>query len=530
MALVQTLLKTAVLRAGPKVLGPANFAHLAERFGRIASLDLSTTRSCQLALHGDASVSGRDRILREIFQAYYSDGDANRVVPAADIPWAASFVPYYRGFTSVILYNFFRMNYGIRDPVLYRYSILKGRNALWSRQFLLAADRVALIPDPADLSDQLPAHGSVVIEAFHPRISTPGRNLRYFVLYRDPTIGAIAGTHALALAREGLPRLGQPSLRGFGSAHQPHFFHSAVSHRTPLEVRQPGATNILGKLHSDSGVVADGYMTMEAPSGCPTAIWHDGPTANYVKASDTSRQLGRSYTTFLVPDFRRHAPLILISGSQVGFRPRRATVHVQSEHGKELARKEISIEHDNTTLDLLAEFGGEPITGSVNVVIEFDRDIGEFRSWPATYVHLYYRSPGGWADQVHSHNAYGYWEDPFRAPRTYRCRKFAPFLGDSGLEFIYSVVNLAPGLRPVRDDRLRIRVFTDGGSECVVERKLSATGVTNIKGSELIAGLPIEVPAVAIVQIEHETTNFNASWFALDRATGRFAVDHFSGG
>lgn len=528
--LMSNVLKKTVLYAGPRILGHSGFTRLAARLGRSTNLDLSVSRDTQLALYSGASLVGIDRLLPSLFKVYYAGDDPNSIVPDKDVASAASFVPYYRGFTSVVLFNFFKSNYGIRDPILYRYSIFSGREVVWCKQFLLAADRVMNIPDPAATVDSLPEHGNLIIEAFHPRISIPTKELRYFAIYRDLQQGSVAGSHSLGLGREGLPRLMQPSFRGFGDRDSSYFHHSAIANHVPLTVRGNSGTGALAKLLSYSGVVAHGYMTRESPSGCPTTIWHEGPTPHFISGIDSERKVGACYTAFFIPDFKLHAPLVLVSSSQIGFLPKRITIHLIAEDAQSIARKEVSIETDNATVDLMNEFRDRDLAGSINVIIEFDRDIGEFPSLPTTYVHLYYRSPQGLGDQVHSHSTVGYRDDPFRKYKSYRCRKFAPFLKDKQLEFIYSVINVIPGIRALHDDSIRVRIFTDSGSEVVLNRKLSLAGITNIRGAELFANLPVEINSAAIVQFEHETTNFNGSWYAIDKSSGHLGVDHFTGG
>ena len=529
-AFLSAVLKKTVLYTGPRILGYSGFTRLAAKLGRSTNLDLSVSRDKQLALHSTASLVGIDRLLPGIFQLYYTGGDPNSIVPGKDIASVASFVPYYRGFTSVVLFNFFKANYGIRDPVLYRYSIFSGREVVWCRQFLLAADGVMNIPDPAGTVNCLPEHGNLIVEAFHPRISIPTKELRYFAIYRDIQQGSIAGTHSLGLGREGLPRLTQPSFRGFGDTNSSYFHHSATANHVPLAARENSGTGELGKLLSNSGVVSSGYMTRESSSGCPTTIWHEGPTPHFISAIDSGRRVGSSYTAFFIPDFKLHAPLVLVSSSQVGFRPKRITIHLIAEDAQPIVRKEVAIENDNATVDLKNEFCDQDLAGSINVIIEFDRDIGEFPSVPTAYVHLYYRSPQGLGDQVHSHSTVGYSEDPFRKYKSYRCRKFAPFIKDEQTEFIYSIINATSGIKALGDDSIKIRIFTDLGSELVLSRKLSSAGITNIRGAELFANLPIEINSSAIVQFEHETTNFNGSWYMVDKSSGHLGVDHFTGG
>jgi len=526
---VPAMLKRAVLRVAPRFLGPRRFASLAARVGRVANLDLSAAKERQLELYPGA-VLDKTKFIPAVFQNYYSGGDSNLVVPGKDVGTAAAYVPYYRGHTSVVLYNFFKANYGIRDPILYRYSIFRGRDSVWCMQFLLSSDQVRHILDPAATRGDLPEHGSVVIEAFHPRIFISSGELRFFGMYRDTEHGHLAGTHSIGLGREGLPRTGQPSFRGFGERNSKHFHHSATAPRSALQVQDETGAGDLAKLRNESGMVTNGYMTRESPSGSPTSIWHDGPTPHFVRPVDSGRRIGASYTAFYVPDFQTHAPLVLVSSSQVGFLPRSVAIRLIAEDGTSLGSKEVSIGGDDATVDLLKLFSDEAVCGGVNVIMDFDRDIGEFPGIPTAYVHLYFRSPGGLGDQAHSASTFGYYDDPFKKPRPYRCRKFAPFLRDNELQFIYSIVNVGPNGKTVRDADIRIRVLTDRGFEFVLTRKLNPAGFTNIRSDDLLDGLPIDIESSAIVQFEHETTNFNGSWFVLNRSTGHLGVDHFTGG
>ena len=523
--------KAAVLIALPRVLPQKLYVKFTEQLGREANLDLSVTRTKQLAMYSGASMVGRDRLLSSLFEVYYSGGDPNNIVPADDIAQVASFVPYYRGFTSVVLYNFFKSNYGIRDPILYRISIFHGRNVVWCKQVLLSADTVFNIQDPALTVSSLPEHGTLAIQAFHPRISSiPAKELRYFGIYRDSEHGIVAGGHSLGLSREKLPQLTQPAFRGFGYCDSLYFHSSASQNRIPLIPGEDDSAGMLRKLHSNTGVNSHGYMVRESPSGCPTTIWHDGPVHRDVSAVDAVKKGGAICAAFFIPDFEVHAPLILISKNEIGFLPRWILIHLMTEGGVPIARKQVAIDSSNATVDLREEFSDQNLAGSINVLIEFDREIHEFKSQPTSYVHLYYRSPEGLGDQVHSHTSLGYYEDPFRQPRSYRCRKFAPFLNDPQLQFIYSIINLGPGARPLHDNSIRLRIFTDAGAEFVVNRKLNAAGITNIRGTELFASLAVDAISVAVVQFEHETTNFAGSWFALDRVSGHLGVDHFTGG
>src|SRR5262245_16713522 len=98
---IKGFLQKVVLDSAPSVLGRDRFVRLANRLGRTANLDLSATREKQCELHPEASVVDSTTIASHLFDLLYSSGDANQVIPSEDIAWAASFVPYYRSFTSV---------------------------------------------------------------------------------------------------------------------------------------------------------------------------------------------------------------------------------------------------------------------------------------------------------------------------------------------------------------------------------------------------------------------------------------------
>ena len=520
--------KALALSAIARTLGPDVFGTLAARLNREPAFDRASTARRQLESHQGARTVSREKLTASLLDAGYSASDPNLIVPDQGVPSAYSFVPYYKGITRIVLFNFFRINYGIRDPVLFRISVLDGRTVVACEQRLLSADAVVDIPDPAARFGNLPVHGSIVLEAFHPRVETPGGQLRYFVFYRDDTSGSISGVHSMVFAPSGLTPLASPSYRAFGLGDVAHRYHSPTRSRSPLVCSANRGE--IGRLISDSAVAIPGYMTAETAAGIPVAVWHDGPTPHFVREAGEKRAVAPPYTAFFVPDFRAHAPLLLVSASQIGFPAKRLTVHLIGAGDAAVASRNVELGSDPASVDLAEVFSSDGISGPVSVVVEFDRDIGEFSSMPACYLHIYYRAPGGWSDQVHSHNTIGYAEDPFRTARPYRCRKFAPLLSDPALEFHYSIINIGPGRRPLRDTTIRVRLFTDTGEEHVWSEQLSPQGITNFSAKNLLDARGVKSGGAAIVHFEHESTNFNGAWYAWDRVSGHLAVDHLTGG
>jgi hypothetical protein len=524
MTALRSTVKRVVLNTGLKILGGKKFGNLLVRFNRGLNLDLNSTRLKQLDLYQGASEISTESWYSAVMDAFYNDKDPNLIVAGPQIASEASFVPYYKGFTNLIVFNFFRNNYNLRSPIIYRYSIFKNDQIVWCRQYILKSNQVLLIKDPSIYEKELPENGSLVLEAFHPRMSIRTKQLRYFVIYRDEDNGVVSGCHSLALGERFLGLI-QPSYRAFGVEGLECYYHSTIFNRKSLmPSSDPGS---LKKLVSDQ-LVSLGYLVHEHAGMCPSAVWHDGPSPHYSVESKNKKKLGSSFTVFLIPDFQKYAPRVLISSSQIGFLPAFVTIHLTNESGELDVKKKHEVERDNTTLDILQEFEEMGISGPVNVKLEFDRDVGDFAGLPVGYVHLYYRDPNGAGDQVHSHSTFGYYDFPYKGYKSYRCRKFAPYF--KKFNCIYSIVNTTLGLKPTRDDEIKIRLFTDQGQEKLFRKKLSGTGVTNIEGHEIFSDHDLDIKDIAIVQFEHETTNFQCSWFLIDKVSGSLAVDHFTGG
>ena len=195
--------KALALSAVESAIGPELFGALAARFQREPAFDMTATRKRQQDSYSVSQTIPREKLTARLLQAGYSGSDPNLLVPDESVPSAYSFVPYFRGITGIVLFNFFRINYGIRDPVLFRLSVLDGRKVVACEQYLLSADAVVALPDPVARFGSVPDHGSLLVEAFHPRVATPGRQLRYFVLYRDSVSGSVAGVHSMVFASSG---------------------------------------------------------------------------------------------------------------------------------------------------------------------------------------------------------------------------------------------------------------------------------------------------------------------------------------
>ena len=526
------LIKTHGYRFVRKCLGERFAKNVAIKwFGYRPTIDIDKSDEAHRLRYPSAKIVSGPQFMRTIFKFYYDPQlDPNAILPGSDIARVCSYVPYYRGCTDLVIYNFLRQNYGIRDPVLVRASVFSQHTVIWSRQMIVPGNDVVILKDPAETgSEEIPAHGTLVIEVFHPDLPAKLNQFRFFGIYRDERHGIISGVHSLHIPKVKLVYGNQPFLRSFAPKDASLYYNSSVDEHVPLESERSLSTDGLVRFVVPSGRSVSGFYTVSEPVGAPGAMWHDGPVPYFVEPARVPRSTGTCRQGFTVPDFQENAPSVLASRAQIGFRPKEITFTAFDEQGHLLAKRSAPIVADDQTIDLLLLFDEDRLSGLVNIIADFNTDAGLFEHPPVGFLHLYYRSRGGYGDQVHSEGSRGYWIDPLRTPKSYRCRKFAPLLKDDTLNFIYSIVNVGT-LGPNPDDTVKVRLFSDRGGEFVFPYKILSDGVSIIRGETLLELAGSSIDRGAIVQIEHETTNYSAFWFAVDKRTKHIGVDHFTGG
>ncbi|PIQ85215.1 MAG: hypothetical protein COV74_09660 [Candidatus Omnitrophica bacterium CG11_big_fil_rev_8_21_14_0_20_45_26] len=467
-----------------------------------------------------------------LFQAYYGQVDAQTIVPNENTPCAHSFVPYFCGTTYPILYNFFARNYGIRDPILYRFIILNEGHPVWLSQKIIAADTVFLFDDPGLSEKTLPPYGVLLVQAFHPRIKTIANQLRYFGCYLNENRTIVSGVHSLPPPLHGVSKTLKPSYRSFGPIDAKIFYHTCRNSMVPASGMTHNGNHLVPLSVSTKLIGNTGFMTIHSTDEtCPSSIWHEGPTDNRVtEKKNGAKQIYPLQTAFAVPDFKTHAPLILIQASQIGFQPSEVEIKALDNQNQPLSSKIIKIQESQTTIDLMEVFSDAPLNGLINFIVDFKRNRGEFEKNPACYLHLYYRTGKAYADQVHSHFSIGYANDPLRKPKSYRCRKFAPITKNLGLKHLYSIIGVGGKTNLGENMYVYLRILTDTRAERVLKIALKPQGVTNISGEKILESINNDIDRVGIVQLEYDDTNYNASWFALSEKSGHLCVDHFTGG
>lgn len=510
------------------ILEKKMYISLVEKLNRHVGFDMSTIRDYHLEHTSNASLV-QSKYIEKIFKTYYEKDTPQTVVPNEKIASAYSYVPYIRGVTKIIIFNFFRQNYGIKDPILYRYTILDLTKVVYTEQLLLSANSVHVISDPFNNlpARSLPEQGNVIVEAFHPRIKTIAGQLRFFAIYIDSERQMLSGVHSNSIRK--FPeffKLSGLGHRSYGINSNEYQYNNVAKPKTKL-LHQSISKN-LSRLSSESRIQGGGYIIQRNANGGMSGIWHDGPLL-FQNKSRSPKKIAPVTQGFFVPNFQKNMPLLYVGTDQVGFQANNLKINLFDQKGDLLATKISNVLDSHDLIDFRSVFPRENIDGPVNVIAEYDVDVGDFDKPPAGYLHIYYRGANGFSDQVHSHPSPSFYDNYTKSNRSYRCLKFAPLLQNKDLECIYSIVNIN-GKCVTPDYEIKIRIWTDKQGEFVFPWKVDSGKITNIYLDTIMPQIRERIDQAGIFQIEADTVNFLATWFIINKHTHSMAVDHFSGG
>ena len=321
-----------------------------------------------------------------MYKKFYTKEKLN-LLPSSELNYCESWVPYQKGKTHLGIYNFFQNNYGIKDPLYTRVSIVTNEFVTDSFDFILNPKESKII----HLKDYTNAEsGSVVVQVFHPRAKVILDQFRYFGLYSDQEGGILSGVHSMPLpSNKGYIELLNPKFRSFSWANTKTEYQSFSEASIGGEVKN--TSRPFGYFNSNKKLKGIGYITIKDEKNNTTSIWHDGPTPHKNKLNSKSLgEIGRIRTSAIIPDFKKNAPHIFIHESQIGLTSKEFTISLFKEDATSpLFSKEMSFEGEFTIIDTskISEF--KDAKGEINIDIKFQEDFGLFSHTPNFYCHFY---------------------------------------------------------------------------------------------------------------------------------------------
>ncbi len=490
------------------------------RMGRpINRFDRSKLNAFCLEYNKSCRLVGRDEWVPAVFEFFYKGHSINDIVPDDDVPFVESWAPLNNN-TEYLLYNFFQANYGIRDPIFYRFVVMDSFEVITYKNIVLESHAVRKFLSQEIYPECDSNNMTLLIQAFHPKISIPDNELRYFVLTKDTSSSYTAGVHSLPNRPQADP-VALLGGRAFGSIAEKTISLS-------FNLSQPIKTvekNNCSFYSVPNPVVSGGFFAQIDKSHAIRSLWHDGPRWSEAKKIDRSFARPLKTYVFLPPKFGCR---LLLTPESLGFTPSQISITSFDLRHQLEQRVDLGAYEGTSLIDINKLLPSLDASIGRYLEVDFHTDAGAFENTPPAYAQVFYNTEENQnCDQVHSHtSSLGYFNSPRPLNKSYRCRKFAPLLNDAKSFIYYSIV----GGGNEESSKLSIRIISDTGAEIKFSYKIDPAGITVIDSKELIKKLGENIKEAAIVQLESQTTNFNGSWYIVSEDNKALAVDHFTGG
>jgi len=351
-----------------KVVGRDNAEKVAIKYFKACpGYSMKAMQAHYLKQYPSARIVPLQNLLTELFNAYYKKENPESIVPDTLTPFVSAHVPYFRGMSNVLIFNFLQRNYGLRDPILIRLSVMVGEKHFCSKQYLFAPNQVQFIKDFGEdaCREALPKRGIVILEAFHPRIKTPRNEFRFFMILRDSVKGMLSGVHSINAPLTPYVQRDSFCYRAYIPGAHPAYYSNFADPSQELDIN--GQKALFREAKSKDPVKgSQGFCIIHDEKGTPTTLWHDNCAYNKADA-DTSPSKGTApqpcVTAFYVPDFQLNAPLIHVKDSEIGFEVRSFVLRAYRESGEFLCEKPVTVSSENLGFELAKVFEGENIKG-----------------------------------------------------------------------------------------------------------------------------------------------------------------------
>lgn len=507
----------------------------------------------QLQSFSGAQLISTEKLVREVFRSYYGEISPSQIVPALDCYNIRSFTPFFKGKTGISIYNFHDRFYAVRDPLLYRFILVSEGRICAVQNFVLKGHSLTSYFDVVENlfpeNQSIPETGSIVIQAFHPRLirHSSGEH-RFYALYRDSKNLFTGAVHSLVVPSDEIVTVNPPGFRNYGTQEDRSTYVTSSGISKDLSCFKESMSESLsipGKVGEVSLVTGMkralkgmGYYIRLDSNRNPMGSWHDdsGVSVDYRKTNPKVEGLGETTTlkcAFMIPSLDKHCPYIMVSRKQVGFLPDKISLSLHLRSGDVLGTKIITLDSksDDHSLDLEILFQKERAVykDAAYCIVDFlvyRSEFGDRADELAPQIMVFYRGEKGICDQLHSDFMRSRSNVLHPLPQSYRCLKFAPLIKKPGVKCLYAIANVG-GARPNTDTSVYVRVLSDTGAESITEVEVRPEGMTFIEGETLLASIGNKIMNGAIVQLEHKTSNFSAQFAAIE--SGSFAIEHFTG-
>lgn len=427
----------------------------------------------------------------------------------------AGYVPFLKNNTSLVLYNFFSKNYGIRKQLLTRLSICKGKNLLDTKWILLQSNCVKrlLLKDWQNFDADY-----ISVEAFHPRLpkNHGGHNghFRFWGLYGEgaatvhsmPTPNFIFPPQSFQAHRRYIPNVSYVQNNTIAASFCSLYGKKVVEDKKTLQN--------LKKLKSPVGYISLAEIT---DAETVKSVWHE--------ATFEQIPFDKFYSIQIIPfppNFHLDAVMIF---SEAINKQENIIIHFFDFQDK-IIKKIEEVVSPNSQIQISEIFNLEENELSY-VAIEFNKGIN---SSVGRYINFTYLVNGFIADSVHAHPVIG-------NDRLIRNNNLSEMSnpGNQCLKFMHFLpLNEADSCISVWGEKepkeMKLRFIFENGSEFVHNFTLNATKLSHILINQLPLKENFPKNEHGIVQLECFNGNPHANLISKVYGKNSVSVDHFTGG
>ena len=410
-------------------------------------------------------------------------------------------IPNLKNKTKIIIFNFFSLNYSIREEIESNIYLIKDKKIVDKFNFYLKADEIKeYSPSEIFKNDN---GDTIIVELISNKIKKNhgghDGHFRFWGKYVDNTGNSRAISHSMPLSYNDL----------FGQISEKYSrnYYLKLNEKENTVNFYPGGSL---KTQNDKKLVYGFNMIISEDK--PKSIWHLSPPNN----SNNECILTQG---FYCPKSIEIDPIIILDPNETGIKNNEVEFFIVKNNEIKFKKKKI--------IDGLVQ---EKISSLFQQIENDYCFFIKFKSLGISHAHVHYSDGKDLFDQVHMHETNWEIKENMFFPRDLKknrnCRKFFCFdLENNYLENYIIVHNEKVENRLTNN--LKIRLFANGKENLFNLKLRPNKPIETIKVKEIFQNVSSKN---TLIQIESGDYNFHATGLILNKLTGIVSTDHFTGG
>ena len=412
--------------------------------------------------------------------------------------------PYIKGHTNLIIYNFFSINYSIRNPIDVNIYLVENNEIISEKKMQIYPENILDLNIDKIFNNE---KGQIIIvefisEKIKKNHGGSDGHLRFWAKYLDKENNTTSTVHSMPLSSNDLFLKKDNFSRNY-----------SIKNDHKYKLRNYDSSGSLNYKEEKTEKAYYGFNILLDDENNPLSTWHLSPLNN-------NNQKKKMFQGFYSPDVKNIDPLIILDPNETGITKNTISIYIYKNKKIQL-KKELEI--SGLFKEKVTNIFEEKITGPYSLFISF------FANAPS-HSHVHYMIDDKICDQVHMHNCN--WNPvnddliPIESVKKNNCRKFFHFdLSNKNTENLITIHS--EKITNLEYANLKLRIIQND-NEFV--KKIKIYPDEPIKVINLNKFFNEIEQDKCIVQLESYDHNFHASGLIINKDNEYIATDHFTGG